>query len=77
MRLTVSTAPPGRMRVRAGRGSFEVVLLVKLSPGDQEISDPIAIGAGESVTAGKSCCTLPSEIFWRRLPPRVRSRRGS
>ncbi len=71
VRLIVSTTPPGRIRMSEDNGSFEVVLLVKLSPGDQVMSEPTAIGTGDNVTAGKSCCTLPSVMLCRRLPPRV------
>ena len=38
-----------------GSGCFEVVLLVRLRPGDQVMFEPSAIGTGERVTAGKSC----------------------
>ena len=68
----VSNAPPGSARSRVSASGFLVVLLVKLSPGDQEMSEPRAMGTGESVTAGSSCCTLPSVRLCRRLPPSVR-----
>src|SRR5687767_8756896 len=68
---TVSSSPVGSTTSRLSSRVPEVVLFVKLSPGDQVMSPPTAIGTGESVTAGRSCCTLPSERLCRRLPPRV------
>ena len=67
----VSRPPPGRACTKAGSTVLEVVLLVRLKPGDQVMFDPIAIGTGESVNAGRSCCTLPSVRLCRRLPPSV------
>ncbi len=68
---SVSSSPPGRTRSRVSAEGLDVVLLVKLSPGDQVTFDPIAIGTGERVSAGRSCCTLPSVRLCRRLPPIV------
>src|SRR5712691_219788 len=67
----VSSTPPGSTCTNPGSAVLEVVLLVKLSPGDQVTLDPIAIGTGESVNAGRSCWTLPSVKLCRRLPPSV------
>ena len=67
----VSSTPPGRTCTSGFRGVLEVVLLVKLSPGDQVMFEPRSIEAGEIVSAGSSCWTLPSERLCRRLPPSV------
>src|SRR6188472_803201 len=63
---------PGSTVSSESSGVLDSVLLVKLNPGDQVILDPIAIDAGEIVTAGSSCWTLPSERLCRRFPPMVR-----
>ena len=67
----VSIAPPGSSWNSESLSGLEVVLLVKLSPGDQVMSEPSASGAGDTVTAGSSCWTPPSVMSCRRLPPRV------
>jgi hypothetical protein len=68
---TVSTPPLASSLSRGSTGVLELVLLVKLSPGDQVMLDPSAMEAGEIVSAGSSCCTLPSERLCRRFPPSV------
>ena len=67
----VSSSPPGRIWTSESREGSEVVLLVKLRPGDQVMSEPRARGTGDTVSAGSSCCTPPSVMSCRRLPPRV------
>ncbi len=67
----VSIAPPGRIWKSESRSGLEVVLLVRLRPGDQVMSAPSASGTGETVSAGSSCWTPPSVMSCRRLPPRV------
>ena len=57
---TVSKSPPGSASSTVSLPGLLVVLFVKLSPGDHEMSEPSAIGTGERVTAGSSCWTLPS-----------------
>ena len=52
-------------------GVLELVLLVKLRPGDQVMLDPRLIDAGEIVRAGSSRWTLPFDRLYRRLPPSV------
>jgi hypothetical protein len=65
------SSPPGVICTRVPAGASLLMLLVKLSPGDHVRSEPIASGTGERVMAGSSCCTLPLERSWRRLPPSV------
>src|SRR4026209_486302 len=52
---TVSTIPPGRIWMIGSNGVLELVLLVKLRPGDQVMLEPRLIDAGEIVRAGSSC----------------------
>ena len=55
----MSSTPPGSTCTSEASGVLELVLLVKLRPGDQVMFDPRSIDAGEIVTAGKQLLHAP------------------